>query len=146
MKTIAIILALSSVVSGAEADISLSPRRQIRPGDTITVLATGYSKYEGRIGGGPRNCLGEPVDDATIAVDPRFIPIGSLVRIAGRIFKARDVGSSIVGRRIDRHFSSSRAANRYRRTVTIEVISVGNHRYNRWYARRFGGRHHSEQS
>lgn len=120
-----------------------APRQSIRPGTTITVLATGYSKHEGRIGGGPRNCLGEPVDDATIAVDPRVIPIGSLVKIDGRTFKARDVGGAIVGKRIDRHFSSSRAANRYRRTLTVEIISVGTHHYNAWYAKRFNGRHHS---
>lgn len=120
-----------------------APNQPLKPGATLTVLATGYSKHEGRIGGGPRNCLGEPVDDATIAVDPRVIPIGSLVKIDGRTFKARDVGGAIVGKRIDRHFASSRAANRYRRTLTIEIISVGTHKYNAWYAKKYGGRHHS---
>jgi 3D (Asp-Asp-Asp) domain-containing protein len=114
-----------------------------RPGTTITVLATGYSKHEGRIGGGPRNCLGEPLDDSTIAVDPRVIPIGSLVRIDGRTYKARDVGGAIVGKRIDRHFSSARTANRYRTTLTVQILSVGTHKYNAWYAKKFGGRHHS---
>jgi 3D (Asp-Asp-Asp) domain-containing protein len=114
-----------------------------RPGTTLTVLATGYSKHEGRIGGGPRNCLGEPLDDSTIAVDPRVIPIGSLVRIDGRTYKARDVGGAIVGKRIDRHFSSVRTANRYRATLTVQILSVGTHKYNAWYAKKFGGRHHS---
>lgn len=115
----------------------------VRAGSTLTVLATGYSKHEGRIGGGPRNCLGEPLDDSTIAVDPRVIPIGSIVRIGGRTYRARDVGGAIVGKRIDLHFSSARAANRYRTTLTIHIVSVGTHRYNAWYARKFGGRHHS---
>jgi 3D (Asp-Asp-Asp) domain-containing protein len=123
---------------------SIPALQSVRAGSTLTVLATGYSKHEGRIGGGPRNCLGEPLDDSTIAVDPRVIPIGSIVRIGGRTYRARDVGGAIVGKRIDLHFSSARAANRYRTTLTIHIVSVGTHRYNAWYARKFGGRHHSQ--
>ena len=54
--------------------------------------------------------------EVSIAVDPRIIPLGSKVRIGGKVYRADDTGGAIVGNRIDVCVSSHAKACRLGRT------------------------------
>lgn len=60
-----------------------------------------------------------------IAVDPRVIPLGSMVEIPGYgIFIAGDTGGAIKGNKIDIHFPSVQQANNFgRKTITINILN-----------------------
>ncbi|MEW6724576.1 MAG: 3D domain-containing protein [Bacillota bacterium] len=78
----------------------------------INVIATAYDDtvYSNGIWG-PIDCFGAPLREGTIAVDPRVIPLNSLLCITGyrsphlppggMLGVARDTGSAIKGNRID---------------------------------------------
>ncbi len=63
-----------------------------------------------------------------VAADPRVLPPGSTVRVknAGRysgVYKVRDTGGAIRGRRIDIYTPSGRAARRFgKRPVKVKVL------------------------
>jgi 3D (Asp-Asp-Asp) domain-containing protein len=61
-----------------------------------------------------------------IAVDPAFIPLGSIVEIEGRRYIADDTGGAIKGNRIDVLVSvndTSKAFNFGRRTIEVKIIN-----------------------
>jgi 3D (Asp-Asp-Asp) domain-containing protein len=66
-----------------------------------------------------------------VAADPRLLPIGSTIRIAGlggrpQSFVVTDTGAAVKGRRIDIFMPSCRAAKRFgRRHVTVSRVSSG---------------------
>ena len=63
-----------------------------------------------------------PVANHTVAVDPKKIPYGSILRIGDTVYVAEDCGGSIKGNRIDIFFDShSEAVNYGRRTVEAKV-------------------------
>jgi 3D (Asp-Asp-Asp) domain-containing protein len=83
----------------------------------VTSYASGH-------GLGYHTATGTRVRWGTVAVDPKFIPLGSLLTIEGLdgVFTAEDTGSAIVGSIIDVWFPDLAAALRFgtqRRTVTI---------------------------
>ena len=59
----------------------------------------------------------------TIAVDPNVIPLGSIVKIGGKEYKAEDTGGVIDGRIIDIFMDSEAECYSWgRREIEIEVI------------------------
>ena len=85
-------------------------------GRTLTVSVTGYS-----LSG--RTATGLPVGWGVVAVDPRVIPLGTHLWIPGYGEAiAADVGSAIIGQRLDLWFPSVAQADFWgRRTVTITL-------------------------
>ena len=63
-------------------------------------------------------------DPMVIAVDPRVIPLGTMVEIPGYgVFRAADTGGAIVGNKIDVHFTTvAETYNFGRRTITIRIL------------------------
>ncbi|HWB23402.1 MAG TPA: 3D domain-containing protein [Gaiellaceae bacterium] len=85
-------------------------------GRTVTMSITGYS-----LSG--RTATGLPVGWGVVAVDPRVIPLGTHLWIPGYGEAiAADVGSAIIGDRLDLWFPSVAQADFWgRRTVTITL-------------------------
>ena len=68
---------------------------------------TGYCncrKCCGVWAGGPTKTGVMPAAGVTVAVDPRVIPLGSMVMVDGAIRYAQDTGKSIKGKRIDVYY------------------------------------------
>lgn len=92
-------------------------------GATYTVSATGYNGAEFGSAGYMAN--GQRVYWGAVAVDPRYIPLGTRMYISGfgnQVFVASDTGSAIKGWKIDIWFpsvSQALAFGRQTRTVTI---------------------------
>jgi 3D (Asp-Asp-Asp) domain-containing protein len=104
-------------------------------GKLLTVVATGYSNDEVSINVSEwRDGLTASLTIArwgVIAVDPKIIPLGSVVWIPyfKRVFFAEDVGSQIKGHRIDVFFPSVEKAIKFgRKVLDIEVCGP------LWYA------------
>ena len=75
--------------------------------DLGTFKTTGYCncrKCAGKWAGGPTKTGVMPVAGETVAVDPRVIPLGSMVMIDGAIRWAQDTG--VNGRHIDVYYDS----------------------------------------
>ena len=83
-----------------------------------------------------RTASGRMVSRGLIAADPRFLPLGSRVRLEvpgyhGEYLVA-DTGGLIKGKRIDNWTPSSREAMRFgRRTVKLTILSYGARRVRR---------------
>jgi len=100
---------------------------------TITVRATAYSWREpAHRKWGSRNAIGgslaRPIEGlGHCAVDPRVIPLGSILHVPGigkRI--ATDTGRLIRGRDLDIHFNSLREMREWgARRVTVRVLRWG---------------------
>jgi 3D (Asp-Asp-Asp) domain-containing protein len=92
-------------------------------GPASTYVATAYSLRG-------RTASGRMVSRGLIAADPRFLPLGSRVRLehpgySGEYLVA-DTGGMIRGRRIDIWTPTSREAIRFgRRSVKLTVLSYG---------------------
>lgn len=70
-----------------------------------------------------RGALGTQVNNTSIAVDPRFVPLGSTVEILGMgTFKAIDTGGAIKGKIIDIHMSCSNAIKWGRKLIKIRIL------------------------
>ena len=88
-----------------------------------TYIATAYSLRG-------RTASGQMVSKGLIAADPRFLPLGSRVRLEAGAYSGEylvaDTGSMVRGRRIDIWTPSSREAMRFgRRPVKLTVLSLG---------------------
>jgi 3D (Asp-Asp-Asp) domain-containing protein len=91
-----------------------------------TYIATAYSLRG-------RTASGQMVSKGLIAADPRFLPLGSRVRLEAGSYSGEylvaDTGSMVRGRRIDIWTPSSREAMRFgRRPVKLTVLSLGGRR------------------
>ena len=64
----------------------------------------------GRWAGGPTKTGVMPVAGETVAVDPKVIPLGSMVMVDGCIYWAQDTGKHIKGKRIDVYYNSHSTA------------------------------------
>jgi len=113
-----------------EATLVEQRSRTFCGGHVIPVVATGYSNDEISINV-PKWRDGKTATLTTarwgvIAVDPRVIPLGSVVWIPHfkQIFFAEDVGSRIKGHRIDIFFPTREQAVQWgRRLLWIEVCN-----------------------
>ena len=88
-----------------------------------TYVATAYSLRG-------RTASGQMVSKGVIAADPRFLPLGSRVRLEAGSYSGEylvaDTGSMVRGRRIDIWTPTSREAMRFgRRPVKLTVLSLG---------------------
>lgn len=92
----------------------------------FTMIATGYSADPAENGGNTsgRSSLGLKVGHGVVAVDPKFIPLGTRLYIEGYGYAiAADTGGAIRGNRIDLgHDSSSKARTVGRRSVVVHII------------------------
>lgn len=105
-----------------KAEVSVSPVDQERPvAAAAQYVATAYSLRG-------KTASGRMVSRGLIAADPRYLPLGSRVRLehpgySGEYLVA-DTGGQIRGRRIDIWTPSSSEAMRFgRRTVKLTVLS-----------------------
>jgi 3D (Asp-Asp-Asp) domain-containing protein len=98
-------------------------RRAVR-----TMVATAYDPSPATIGrhATGRTCTGRIAKFGVIAVDPRVIPLGTLMYVEGYGFGiAADRGSAIKGNRIDLCYASKRVADRYGiRPVRVHILGM----------------------
>jgi 3D (Asp-Asp-Asp) domain-containing protein len=92
----------------------------------VSYLATAYSLRG-------RTASGQIVSKGIIAADPRFLPLGSRVRLEAGAYSGEyvvaDTGSMVRGRRIDIWTPTSREAMRFgKRLVKLTVLSLGGRR------------------
>ncbi len=93
-------------------------------GYTLTVEATAYSYAEPGLSNYTADGTNLVNDPMVIAVDPRVIPLGTMIEIPGYgVFRAADTGGAIVGNKIDVHFPTvAQTYNFGRRTITIRIL------------------------
>ena len=93
-------------------------------GYTLTVEATAYSYAEPGLSNYTADGTNLVNDPMVIAVDPRLIPLGTMVEIPGYgVFRAADTGGAIVGNKIDVHFTTvAETYNFGHRTITIRIL------------------------
>lgn len=89
----------------------------------MSYLATAYSLHG-------RTASGQMVSKGIIAADPRFLPLGSRVRLEAGAYSGEyvvaDTGTMVRGRRIDIWTPTSREAMRFgKRLVRLTVLSLG---------------------
>ena len=110
----------------APAETAKLKTTDVAAGPASTYVATAYSLRG-------RTASGRMVSRGLIAADPRFLPLGSRVRLehpgySGEYLVA-DTGGMIRGRRIDIWTPTSREAMRFgRRSVKLTVLSYGGRR------------------
>lgn len=119
------------LLCGALSGLQGAERRP--SGRVLTVRATAYSWREaGHRRWGTRNALGgslcRPLEGLEhCAVDPRVIPLGSIIQVPGvgrRI--ATDTGGAIRGRDLDLHFHSLREMRAWgARRVAVRIVRWG---------------------
>ena len=92
----------------------------------LTMSSTGYDASPATIGRGAtgRTRTGRIAEYGVVAVDPRIIPLNTIVYVEGYGFAlACDTGSAIKGNRIDLCFDSRYTSLRYgRKTVRVHVL------------------------
>lgn len=120
------VAANSPETSAPAADVKTVSEDEEFVAPPTAYVATAYSLHG-------RTASGKPVSKGIIAADPRFLPLGSRVRLhAGGYsgeYLVADTGGAIRGRRIDIWTPTSREAFRFgRRTVKLTVLSYGGKR------------------
>ncbi|NLH99880.1 MAG: hypothetical protein GX446_10380 [Chthonomonadales bacterium] len=91
----------------------------------VTMIATGYDPSPASNGGTNRTSTGIKVGHGLVAVDPKFIPIGTKLYIEGYGYAvAADVGGAIKGNRIDLGHDTARKARMVgRRVVRVHILN-----------------------
>ncbi len=91
----------------------------------LTMVATGYDPSPASNGGTSRTSTGLRVGHGVVAVDPKFIPLGTKLFIEGYGYAvAADVGGAIRGNRIDLgHDNARNARNVGRRLVRVHILN-----------------------
>ena len=101
-----------------------SSRAGFSRGRVLVMSATGYDPSPLRNGGQGRVRLGWRAGYGQVAVDPRVIPLRSLLYVEGYGFAiASDIGGAIKGNRIDLCFSSYGEAMRFgRKKMRVHIL------------------------
>lgn len=100
-------------------------RTPLRRGDVAPFALTAYSI--GCDAPGPRTKAGTtPVEGHTVAADPRVLPLGSRVHVAGLgELQVHDVGAAVLGRQLDVYLEDCDRARAWGRQVRdVEVLHV----------------------
>ncbi len=100
-------------------------RHKFERGRVLTMNATAYDPSPTTIPGTcGRTAMGLRAGYGVVAVDPRVIPLGSMVYVEGYGFAiAADTGGAIKGNRIDLCYDSRRTALQFgRHTVKVHVL------------------------
>jgi len=101
-------------------------RGNFRRGKVLEMSASAYDASPRTLGrrASGRTKMGYRAEFGHVAVDPRVVPLGSLVYVEGYGFAmASDIGGAIRGRRIDLCFNSRSQAMRFgRRKVKVHVL------------------------
>ena len=122
----------SAVVSSDNAEGSLgqvlvgSVTEQTAAAAAAAYVATAYSLRG-------RTASGRPVSKGLIAADPRFLPLGSRVKLEAGTYSGEylvaDTGGAVRGRRIDIWTPTSREAMSFgKRVIKLTVLSYGGKR------------------
>lgn len=94
---------------------------------TLSMIATGYDPSPASNGGNRsgRGSTGLKVGHGVVAVDPKYIPLGTRLYIEGYGYAvAGDTGSAIRGNRIDLGQDTRYSAEKVgRRTVTVHILN-----------------------
>lgn len=91
----------------------------------MTMNASAYDTSQQTIpGGSGRTATGIPAEFGVVAVDPRVIPLGTMVYVEGYgVALAADTGGAIKGKRIDLCFDSRAQALAFgRRKVKVHIL------------------------
>ncbi len=109
--------------------------RYVEPVTVLHVKATGYNANDGHEWCGPQGCgtvvyTGGQPWVGTVAVSQPLsqrIPMGTLVRIRGWLYRVRDrMGPTVRGEQLDIYFSSVEEALQWGvRSVDVEVLASG---------------------
>jgi len=102
----------------------LASRGEFAGKEVLVMEATGYAPWHGH-GVDDVTATGMRAGFGVVAVDPRVIPLGSVLFIEGygRAI-AGDTGGAILGNRIDLGFPTAREAYRFgRRPVRVYILS-----------------------
>jgi 3D (Asp-Asp-Asp) domain-containing protein len=88
----------------------------------IKAVITAYSPNDPRQGTGWKTASGRHAKHPGVAVDPRVIPLGSVVEINGSKYLADDTGGGVRGRHIDLRVASRGSALRWGRKHMIVKV------------------------
>lgn len=100
-------------------------RSNFKRGKVLSMMATAYDTSPRSNGGYRCTKLGTPLKYGIVAVDPRIIPLRSVVYVEGYgLAVAHDTGGAIKGKRIDLCYPTNSAARRFgRRKVQVHIMS-----------------------
>ena len=98
---------------------------------TVAAAAAAYVATAYSLRG--RTASGRPVSKGLIAADPRFLPLGSRVKLEAGTYSGEylvaDTGGAVRGRRIDIWTPTSREAMSFgKRVIKLTVLSYGGKR------------------
>lgn len=91
-------------------------------------IATGYSSNDPIQGTSDKTATGKEIYEGVIAVDPKIIPLGTVVEIKdlGK-FIAEDTGGKIKGNRVDIYFNSKEEAKKFgTKSIWLRIITDKN--------------------
>ncbi len=117
---------VSRVELEGQADFKVDQLSRLRQQGSMRLMATGYSTHP--LDTAPYDdgysALGLPAGYGIAAVDPRVIPLGTLLYVEGYGYAiAADVGSAIKGEKIDLCFPSRRQALLFgRQYTTVHIL------------------------
>jgi len=117
----------AAMVAVAQAERAC--RTPLRRGEVAPFALTAYSI--GCDAPGPRTKAGTtPVEGHTVAADPRVLPIGSRVHVAGLgELQVQDIGAAVRGRQLDVYLDDCARARAWGRQVReVEVLHVAGRR------------------
>ncbi len=103
---------------------TLASRGYLSGRKMIVMSATGYSPSPSENGGSSRTATGLKIGHGIVAVDPKFIPLGTRLYIEGYGHAvAGDTGGAIKGNRIDLGHDTMSASNRFgRKKVKVYIL------------------------
>jgi 3D (Asp-Asp-Asp) domain-containing protein len=103
---------------------TLASRGYLSGRKMIVMSATGYSPSPSENGGSSRTATGLKIGHGIVAVDPRFIPLGTRLYIEGYGHAvAGDTGGAIKGNRIDLGHDTVSASNAFgRKRVKVYIL------------------------